>query len=462
MAGARSVSSDAIATSDATSSLRSKLPQQSQHVVRNGIRAIVTALWAALIFALTLFLFSALFLLVAAMEAGTDLSSVTTTFTGLLLLMTQGIGIHTDTLTVSMTPLGLTFASIALLASLMKNRRNSKSGNLITVISWATIWTIVAMLLHSNVTDKWWMIFLKPCAIGSVSWMLSCTQDSAEYKAISRFIRAHSSSTLQRTISLGVRTAQRIFYFFVILSVLTVCVWLILGFNSMGNVFSMTRMGVGSRITTTILSLAWLPNIMIWALSWILGSGFTIGSLGTFTLWLGQSHNLPPIPIFGIFPSAVPSYSWRLIILVIPVVVICALGLYTLLARREFNLIRGTLSLTSVVNFIYPVGAFIISTLITIVVGGLLFMVSQGSLGSKNLKHIGVDTIQSLSVLGRPLQWGLFAAWVLVCIIALIKFIIISWRSRNFSAVTEDTDTSHTDNQVLAQPHTPDSEDIHE
>ena len=71
----------------------------------------------------------------------------------------------------------------------------------------------------------------------------------------------------------------------------------------------------GSRILTTVAMLIWLPNVMLWAVSWLFGGGFAIGDLASFTLWLGQSKELPAIPVFGILPEPIADNLWRTVAL---------------------------------------------------------------------------------------------------------------------------------------------------
>lgn len=75
---------------------------------------------------------------------------------------------------------------------------------------------------------------------------------------------------------------------YLVMGLITVIVWGVLNRSAMDTLFADIGMGTGSRILTTIASLAWLPNLCIWAVSWLFGAGFHIGELATFTLWIGQ------------------------------------------------------------------------------------------------------------------------------------------------------------------------------
>ena len=86
----------------------------------------------------------------------------------------------------------------------------------------------------------------------------------------------------------------------------------------MVSLFELSGMENGSRILTTLAMLIWLPNLMLWAISWLFGAGFSIGELANFTLWMGQSNGLPAVPAFGILPEPIADNLWRTVMLEIP------------------------------------------------------------------------------------------------------------------------------------------------
>ncbi|WP_018143672.1 cell division protein PerM [Alloscardovia criceti] len=398
---------------------------------RAVLRGVITATTAFLMYAVALFLFISLFLLVASMEAGTDLSGNTLNITGMLLVLSQGISIQAGVFHLSIVPLGLSFASIALLRSLFIRRRNTLLGYSVSIVVWTLLMAVVAYALRDYLTSAPWQVLLYPCVIAFLAFLWSFTKDSPYYLVISNFLKNHLSARLRKTLLLGMRTARRIFVLYLLASVITFIAWVVMGFTSMNAVFDMTHMGLGSRITTSILSVAWLPNLLIWALAWVLGAQFSIGSLGVFSLWIGQSSSLPPIPVFGLLPEPVATDTMRTWILLAPIVIITLIGLFSLLMKREFGLLKTPLNLDSIIDFIYPIGAFIVSILLSVAVSALVIMLSSGSLGSKNLDYLGLDVSQSLASFGRPIQWGLLAAWLIACAIALIHTAVIVLSNRS-------------------------------
>lgn len=414
------------------------------------LRGIVSALLAVAFYGLIVFLFSSLFLLISAMEAGTDLTSSIGAFSTSLLILSQGIGIKTAELYMTVVPLGFTLLSIYILRTMMIRRRTSVLGNIASVLTWTIFFCALSWYSHNNVIGSLWYLPLKPLCIALIAWAISCTAESHEYAFVKSKIDKFWSVPIKKTIILGFKNARRVFLLFLSISIITFIVWVILGVSSMSSVFAMTNMGLGSRILTTFLSLAWLPNLLLWALSWITGAGFKIGVLGSFTLWEGKSTDLPPIPVFGLFPQEIPSDTARLVILLIPTVCIAAIGLYTQLNKNEFNVLALKTKMNIAVNFLYAAGSLIISIILSVMLFGVLFLCSNGSLGSKNLKALGIDVAQSLSAIGRPLAWGFISAWLIAVAITIIQYVlrfisaqtshVSSVDSPAFSSFDDDTD----------------------
>ncbi len=253
-----------------------------------------------------------------------------------------------------------------------------------------------------------------------------------------------TSATLRRTVLLGIRLAVRFLIALSVLSFVTVLIWIILNFRSMGKVMSYVSMGPASAVITTVVSLGWLPNLMVWALSWLLGSGIVIGNVGVFTLWESGSTALPVIPVFGILPKSLSSQNVIIAILIIPIIIAFLLGLQTISSRRGFNLFSGrdirqedtelklpgiigqashdghndgeeagletaadpdpgadqedhgtarqdyprsaavgTAVIAKLVDFAYAAGAFVVAIITVICVSTLFYMLSSGSLGVK-------------------------------------------------------------------------------
>jgi hypothetical protein len=143
-------------------------------------------------------------------------------------------------------------------------------------------------------------------------------------------------------------------------------------------------------VAITIGQLAFLPNLVVWAASWLVGPGFAIGtgsSVGPLGTSLGP---IPAIPILGVLPTG--DLALGFLGLLVPVVA----GFLVGVAVRP-GLIRG-------LGDRGPVGWLIATGIGVGIVGGILFGVlawaSGGAAGPGRLADVG------------PNAWlvGLFAA----------------------------------------------------
>ena len=175
-------------------------------------------------------------------------------------------------------------------------------------------------------------------------------------------------------------------------------------------------------------------NLMIWAVSWAFGAGFSIGDLAEFTLWSGQGTGLPALPIFGLFPQTVETNWVRIALMCVPVAAAFVMGMVVMLFNKGFHIRIGgseqDIDVRHVVmSFAYPIAAFSIASAVVSVISSLLFSLSNGGLGTKHLAHVGVDVIASTRKVGQPTAVGLFSAWLLT-LVAVSIFFAVRWMIR--------------------------------
>ena len=81
--------------------------------------------------------------------------------------------------------------------------------------------------------------------------------------------------------------------------------------------FEAARVDATGATVLTLGHLAYLPTLLVWAIAWIAGPGFTIGA-GTAVSPAGtQLGVVPGIPVFGLLPEN--SSIWMLIVVLLPV-----------------------------------------------------------------------------------------------------------------------------------------------
>ncbi|WP_394771061.1 DUF6350 family protein [Lacisediminihabitans sp.] len=173
-------------------------------------------------------------------------------------------------------------------------------------------------------------------------------------------------------------------------SAVLVAVLLLLSYARIISLYEGVHAAVLGGIAITVGQLAFLPNLVIWAASWLVGPGFSIGT-GSAVSPLGTSLGpIPAIPILGALPSG--QFAWGFLGLLIPVL---AGFLAAILARPR---------LVAALDARPSAGILIGTGLLIGVVGGvalgLLAWASAGAAGPGRLVDVGPS----------PLLVGAFAA----------------------------------------------------
>ena len=248
-------------------------------------------------------------------------------------------------------------------------------------------------------------------------------------RAFRDWTRKQVPADIRHCLKIGVVLAVAILGIYLTIGLITVIVWSVRNHAAVVSLFELSGMETGSRILTTVAMLIWLPNVMLWAVSWLFGGGFAIGDLASFTLWLGQSKELPAIPVFGILPEPVSSELWRTVALNAPLAIAALVGLLAVFlpqgfACRPLNIRNSSTRGPVLVSLIYSAGSFCLSAMLISLASTLLFALSNGSLGDHRLAHIGVDVMASTRVVGHSTALGFTAAWLLALIGTALVFSI--------------------------------------
>jgi hypothetical protein len=131
--------------------------------------------------------------------------------------------------------------------------------------------------------------------------------------------------------------------------------------------------GVGDTVGLVLVSLAYLPNLLVWALAYVVGPGFGIGIGGSVTAWSSGGSLLPGIPILGAVPPDAPAAAPLLLLLP----VLCGVVASVLLRRRQQLHLRD--EVTALLG-----GAALLGVLTV-----LACLLAGGSLGGGRLTALG-------------------------------------------------------------------------
>lgn len=396
------------------------------------LKGIASPLIAIFVFALTIGLFLSLTLLVISIEEGTgSFSDSAMSIMCATLMLAQGVGLGLEGLVITVTPLGLTFLLIAFLAYLIRKFKGSISVYIIGFVCWIIINVIIYQNTSIELLDSLPIVLLKTSLIYVISICFAVIPHSDLINSLYNKFKQYINPVVPRIIKLSVVGALLTVLVYTIVSCIAVIVWSFVGYENVESFFTVLGMKQGSRILTTIACLAWLPNIALWALSWICGAGFSVGSVAHFAIGVAKYKQMPPIPVFGIFPHTILNHSQQMLVLSAVPAALFVLSLLILFLKKGCN-IRIHISdkqidyKKSFIDFgVSAVVLVCVASLSTIVMN-ILFNCCNGSLGQYRLKNVGVKAVESVQAVGHYTLLPFIAAW-LVSLVGICLVYLILW-----------------------------------
>lgn len=420
---------------------------------RGTLAGAAVALAAMTVSSLGVGLLLALTLLVISMEEGGDsLSQFSVSLTQAAMLLAQGVGFRWGAVTLTLIPLLVTALLIGLVTVLAQRLTTSASGLVAGLVVWLVINAIFTQGVQVVLLDPLWLVLVKTGSVFTVGYALAAVPVSPALTRIRSFWHGHVPPETDRMLGIGTRLALGLVAAYLTIGFLVVLAWTIMDWRAMVSVFDMAGMGTGSRVLTTVCTLGWLPNLSVWASAWVFGSGFSIGDLATFTMWTGQSAELPAIPVLGLLPGQVGSPALRICLLLLPAVIAAGMMLTAMLSTRGFAVRPARIGdgpaphafARDILRLAYPAGSAVLAVILLSVSVSGLFALSDGSLGVNRLKNLGVSVSEATQAVVRPSVLGLLSGWLLVVIAAAavfgIRWVGASLRRRRVSGMETGQD----------------------
>src|SRR5690554_1056488 len=186
---------------------------------------------------------------------------------------------------------------------------------------------------------------------------------------------ADTASFIRASVTGGAAAVSSI----VAVAAVLVAVLMVVNYAEIIALYESGHAGVLGGIALTIAQLAFLPNLVVWAASWLVGPGFAIGagsSIGPLGTSLGP---IPAVPVFGALPTG--ELAWGFLGLLVPVLAGFFAGL---LVRRALAIgVTGGLSLGRLAAAGLAIG------LCAGLLLGLLAWFSGGAAGPGRLIEVG-------------------------------------------------------------------------
>ena len=429
--------------------------------VKVWLRGALEAFLAVLIYTVALGACMALLLLIISIEeGGPSLSMATVALTETITLLTQGCGFTAGALTLTIIPLLLTGLLIWMIRSLVSRLGMSVGGCIAGLIVWVLCSLILMQGSQTIQVDTTPVMLLRTSLVFLLGYGWAWVRSEPFRQAFTKRIQEVLPVQVRRTIRLGLTAGLILLAAMLAAGLIALIVWIALYHGDVGRLFKLTRMGTASAVTTSLASLAWLPNLIIWAASWLFGDGFKIGQLAAFTLWSGHASSLPSLPLFGLFPEPVSRQGVRLLLLNLPLLAGVVVGILLLTGPwgvRIHAAVRqaGLKSRDTAVCFLMATLAMALAWLVTLLGLALLFQLSNGALGRQRLAGVGVPIASSLRMIGTSLGVGLLGVWLLALVTAaliIIKDVLIDYlRQAGDKKTSAQTENKKKHNQSRGQ-----------
>ena len=429
--------------------------------VKAWLRGALEAFLAMLIYTVALGACMALLLLIISIEeGGPSLSMATVALTETITLLTQGCGFTAGALTLTVIPLSLTALLIWIIRSLVGRLGISVGGCFVGLVVWTLFSLIFIQGSQTIQVDTTLVILLRTSLVFLLGYGWAWVRSEPFRQAFTKRFKEALPVQVRKTIRLGLTTGLMLLAAMLVAGLITLIIWIILYNGDVGRLFKLTRMGAASAAATSLAALAWLPNLIIWAASWLFGDGFNIGRLATFTLWSGHASSLPSLPLFGIFPEPVSGQEVRLLLLNLPLLAGVVAGILLLTGPwgvRIHTAVRqtGLKSRDTGICFLIATLAMALAWLVTLLGLALLFQLSNGALGQQRLAGVGVPIVSSLRMIGTSLGIGLLTVWLLALTTAALIIIkdalIVYLRQADAKKTSAKADNKEQRNQSRGQ-----------
>ncbi|WIE57680.1 DUF6350 family protein [Curtobacterium sp. MCLR17_031] len=216
----------------------------------------------------------------------------------------------------------------------------------------------------------------------------------------------------------------------VVVGVAAVLVGLLLftSFAEVITLYEQSHAGVIGGVALTVGQLAFLPDFVGWATSWLIGPGFAIGTGSSVSPIATTLGPIPGLPVFGALPTS--GHTFGLVWILVPVIAGFAIG-----GSMRPRLVRA---LGAADSALHRALGGVVAGLVAGVLTGLIAWVSSGSFGPGRLADVGPN---ALAVGGfAALEIGLPAIIALAAGSDLVRLPDRGWTRERWTEADESDD----------------------
>lgn len=199
---------------------------------------------------------------------------------------------------------------------------------------------------------------------GACGWLLESGELAALWHRMPPLVRAATRIAVQAALGLVAAAAA------------LVAISMAISFSEAGDAYTALKLGFGDALMLTVICALALPNAIGFAIAYLTGPGFAMGTYTSVSVSSVSLISLPPFPTVAALPDTGSQPGWLIILLFIP-------GLCALIAAARLQWEFGEDGWDRVL--LRGLGGGALAGLVVSVFAGL----SGGALGSHRLSEIG-------------------------------------------------------------------------
>jgi len=163
---------------------------------------------------------------------------------------------------------------------------------------------------------------------------------------------------------------------------------LLLGYGQVIALYESVQAGVLGGVALTVAQLAFLPTLVVWAASWLVGPGFAVGAGSTVSPIAVSLGPLPAVPVLGALPAEPSPLGF--LTLAVPVLAAFAAGIAV---RPRLAAAAARVGVEGGALQLWGLGVGALAAVVAGAAMGFLAFVAAGAAGPGRLAVVGPDPV---------------------------------------------------------------------
>ncbi|GHS85077.1 hypothetical protein AGMMS50218_01680 [Actinomycetota bacterium] len=295
-----------------------------------------------------------------------------------LWLLGHGVPMTTGDQLVSLVPLGLTALSLfACYASARRSGYATRSALAAGVCGYVGTVLVVALLVGASPLQL--VLALLGGTLVSVVGLGTGLARRAEAPDVRR-VTAPLWSRIPAPVRVGATAGLLAVALLVLVASLVVVMWVLSGRDTVVEVIRSLDVDLVGGSVLALGELAFVPNLVLWALAWVAGPGFEVGAGTTFTASEVVAGPIPAVPLLGALPQPGAAGGPLALLPVLVVVLGAAAGWWL---HRRLRTERWTQPLVAVASAAVSAG----------LVTAVAMVASGGAIGPGRMQQVGAAAL---------------------------------------------------------------------